>query len=151
VPRRVQFRRRRSAVLGALVIQRLGSRPTLARMSRARDRDCARDDRDAFASTDDAGLIAMFASPAAFSTRSRRRCTRWRRMCIRPKFAGPGGYGSRLGRVGNGWPRTSAPSRSMRARPTFFATWAVSMTVVFGSLALVRRHIARPERPPQRA
>ena len=30
--------------------------------------------------------------------------------------------------------------------PAFFSTWAMSMAVVLGSLALVRRHIGRPAR-----
>jgi MFS transporter, AAHS family, 4-hydroxybenzoate transporter len=57
-----------------------------------------------------------------------------------------------VGRIGNvAAPYVGAFALDAGGAPAFFRTWAVAMTIVLGSLALVRRHIARPAiLPPPR-
>jgi AAHS family 4-hydroxybenzoate transporter-like MFS transporter len=141
------------ALLGALVIQRLGSRTTLLGM-------CAIAVASALAMAAmplhppmTAGLVAMFALTGGLLNAVQTTMYAVAAHVYPTEIRGTGvGTAVAVGRIGNVLASyVGAFALDRGGAPAFFTTWAVSMALVLGSLALVRRHIARPVTPPMRA
>jgi MFS transporter, AAHS family, 4-hydroxybenzoate transporter len=140
------------AVLGALVIQRLGSRVTLLGM-------CALAILSALAMAATPlhppvtpGLIAMFALTGgllnAVQTTMYAVAAHVYPTRIRATGVGTAVAVGRMGNVAASY--VGAFALDAGGAPAFFASWAVSMAIVLGSLAVVRHHIGRPVRRPLR-
>ena len=137
------------AVLGALVIQRLGSRTTLLGM-------CALAVASALAMAAmplnppmTSGLIAMFALTGGLLNAVQTTMYALAAHIYPTEIRGTGvGTAVAVGRVGNVVASyVGAFALDTGGAPAFFTSWAASMALVFGSLALVRRHIGRPMTP----
>lgn len=141
------------AVLGALVIQRLGSRPTLLGMSALAIASALAMTAMPLRPPMSVGLLTMFAITGGLLNAVQTTMYALAAHVYPTEIRGTGvGTAVAVGRVGNVVASyVGAFALDAGGAPTFFATWAASMTVVLGSLALVRRHIPQPERPPRRA
>ena len=129
------------AIVGALVIMRLGSRITMLTMAAGAVAGAVVMAVMPIGPQDTVLVFACSRGPAGSSTPCRRRCTRWRRTCIRQRFARPA----------SARPSPSAGSAAYSARRSelgaryrgrlvpFFPFIAVTMAVTFVALASVRR------------
>jgi AAHS family 4-hydroxybenzoate transporter-like MFS transporter len=135
------------AVLGALVIQRLGSRPTLLGMSALAIASALAMTAMPLRPPMTVGLIAMFALTGGLLNAVQTTMYALATHVYPTEIRGTGvGTAVAVGRVGNVMASyVGAFALDAGGAPTFFATWAVSMAVVFASLSLVTRHIARPK------
>jgi AAHS family 4-hydroxybenzoate transporter-like MFS transporter len=131
------------AVLGALAIQRLGSRTTLLGMS-ALAVVCAL----AMAAMPlrppmTPGLIAMFALTGGLLNAVQTTMYALAAHVYPTEIRGTGvGTAVAVGRIGNVVASyVGAFALDSGGAPAFFGSWAASMAMVLGSLALVRRHI----------
>ena len=133
------------AVLGALVIQRLGSRVTMLGMSAGAIVCALVLTGTRIDPSDTVFLMVMLLLTGGFSMPCRPRCMRWPRTCIRPRFAGRvWALRSPSAASGTCSPGMSAPTRSIRVDlPGISPSIAILMGIVFLSLAAVRRHVPR--------
>jgi len=136
------------AVLGALVIQRLGSRITLMGMSAIAVASALAMTAMPLAPPMSAGLIAMFALTGGLLNAVQTTMYAVAAHVYPTDIRGTGvGTAVAVGRIGNVVASyVGAFALDRGGAPAFFATWALAMAVVFVSLALVRRHIPRPTR-----
>jgi AAHS family 4-hydroxybenzoate transporter-like MFS transporter len=134
------------AVLGALVIQRLGSRITLMGMSAIAVASALAMTAMPLAAPMSAGLIAMFALTGGLLNAVQTTMYAVAAHVYPTDIRGTGvGTAVAVGRIGNVVASyVGAFALDRGGAPAFFATWALAMAVVFASLALVRRHIPRP-------
>ena len=136
------------AVLGALVIQRLGSRITLMGMSAIAVASALAMTAMPLAPPMSAGLIAMFALTGGLLNAVQTTMYAVAAHVYPTDIRGTGvGTAVAVGRIGNVVASyVGAFALDRGGAPAFFAAWALAMAVVFISLALVRRHIPRPAR-----
>jgi len=136
------------AVLGALVIQRLGSRITLMGMSAIAVASALAMTAMPLAPPMAAGLIAMFALTGGLLNAVQTTMYAVAAHVYPTDIRGTGvGTAVAVGRIGNVVASyVGAFALDSGGAPAFFAAWALAMAVVFASLALVRRHIPRPVR-----
>jgi len=136
------------AVLGALVIQRLGSRITLMGMSAIAVASALAMTAMPLAPPMAAGLIAMFALTGGLLNAVQTTMYAVAAHVYPTDIRGTGvGTAVAVGRIGNVVASyVGAFALDSGGAPAFFAAWALAMAVVFASLALVRRHIRRPVR-----
>ena len=134
------------AVLGALVIQRLGSRITLMGMSAIAVASALAMTAMPLAPPMAAGLIAMFAVTGGLLNAVQTTMYAVAAHVYPTDIRGTGvGTAVAVGRIGNVVASyVGAFALDRGGAPAFFAAWALAMAVVFASLALVRRHIPRP-------
>jgi AAHS family 4-hydroxybenzoate transporter-like MFS transporter len=139
------------AVLGALVIQRLGSRITLMGMSAIAVASALAMTAMPLAPPMSAGLIAMFALTGGLLNAVQTTMYAVAAHVYPTDIRGTGvGTAVAVGRIGNVVASyVGAFALDRGGAPAFFATWALAMAVVFASLALVRRHIPRPASVPE--
>lgn len=138
------------AVLGALVIQRIGSRATLLGMSALGIASALAMAAMPLHPPMSSGLIAMFALTGGLLNAVQTTMYALAAHVYPTRIRGTGvGTAVAVGRIGNVVASyVGAFALDTGGSPAFFTTWAVSMAVVLGSLALVRRHIGRPTRLP---
>jgi MFS transporter, AAHS family, 4-hydroxybenzoate transporter len=136
------------AVLGALVIQRLGSRITLMGMSAIAVASALAMTAMPLAPPMSAGLIAMFALTGGLLNAVQTTMYAVAAHVYPTDIRGTGvGTAVAVGRIGNVVASyVGAFALDRGGAPAFFAAWALAMAVVFAALALVRRHIPRPVR-----
>jgi MFS transporter, AAHS family, 4-hydroxybenzoate transporter len=136
------------AVLGALVIQRLGSRITLMGMSAIAVASALAMTAMPLAPPMAAGLVAMFALTGGLLNAVQTTMYAVAAHVYPTDIRGTGvGTAVAVGRIGNVVASyVGAFALDRGGAPAFFAAWALAMAVVFASLALVRRHIPRPGR-----
>ena len=136
------------AVLGALVIQRLGSRITLMGMSAIAVASALAMTAMPLAPPMAAGLIAMFALTGGLLNAVQTTMYAVAAHVYPTDIRGTGvGTAVAVGRIGNVVASyVGAFALDRGGAPAFFAAWALAMAVVFASLALIRRHIPRPVR-----
>jgi AAHS family 4-hydroxybenzoate transporter-like MFS transporter len=136
------------AVLGALVIQRLGSRITLMGMSAIAVASALAMTAMPLAPPMADGLIAMFALTGGLLNAVQTTMYAVAAHVYPTDIRGTGvGTAVAVGRIGNVVASyVGAFALDSGGAPAFFAAWALAMAVVFASLALVRRHIPRPVR-----
>jgi MFS transporter, AAHS family, 4-hydroxybenzoate transporter len=134
------------AVLGALVIQRLGSRITLMGMSAIAVASALAMTAMPLAPPMSAGIIAMFALTGGLLNAVQTTMYAVAAHVYPTDIRGTGvGTAVAVGRIGNVVASyVGAFALDRGGAPAFFAAWALAMAVVFASLALVRRHIPRP-------
>ena len=137
------------ALLGALVIQRLGSRITMLGMSALAVASALALAAMPLHPPMTAGLVAMFALTGGLLNAVQTTMYALAAHVYPTRIRGTGvGTAVAVGRIGNvvaSYVGAFALDRRRCRRPSS-ATWALSMAVVLGSLALVRRHIPRPAR-----
>lgn len=133
------------AVLGALVIQRLGSRVTLLGMSALAIASALAMAAMPLRPPMTAGLIAMFALTGGLLNAVQTTMYALAAHVYPTEIRGTGvGTAVAVGRVGNvAASYVGAFALDAGGAAALFSTWAASMAVVLGSLALVRRHIGR--------
>jgi MFS transporter, AAHS family, 4-hydroxybenzoate transporter len=136
------------AVLGALVIQRLGSRITLMGMSAIAVASALAMTAMPLAPPMAVGLIAMFALTGGLLNAVQTTMYAVAAHVYPTDIRGTGvGTAVAVGRIGNVVASyVGAFALDRGGAPAFFATWALAMAIVCASLALVRRHIPRPTR-----
>ena len=141
------------AVLGALIIQRIGSRITLLGMSALAIVSALAMTAMPLHPPMSAGLIAMFAVTGGLLNAVQTTMYALAAHVYPTAIRGTGvGTAVAVGRIGNVVASyVGAFAIDAGGAPAFFGTWAVAMTLVFGSLALVRRHIGRPAAAALRA
>jgi MFS transporter, AAHS family, 4-hydroxybenzoate transporter len=134
------------AVLGALVIQRLGSRVTLMGMSAIAVASALAMTAMPLAPPMAAGLIAMFAVTGGLLNAVQTTMYAVAAHVYPTDIRGTGvGTAVAVGRIGNVVASyVGAFALDRGGAPAFFAAWALAMAIVCASLALVRRHIPRP-------
>ena len=134
------------AVLGALVIQRLGSRITLMGMSAIAVASALAMTAMPLAPPMSAGLVAMFALTGGLLNAVQTTMYAVAAHVYPTDIRGTGvGTAVAVGRIGNVVASyVGAFALDRGGAPAFFAAWALAMAVVFAALALVRRHIPRP-------
>jgi MFS transporter, AAHS family, 4-hydroxybenzoate transporter len=134
------------AVLGALVIQRLGSRITLMGMSAIAVASALAMTAMPLAPPLAAGLIAMFAVTGGLLNAVQTTMYAVAAHVYPTDIRGTGvGTAVAVGRIGNVVASyVGAFALDRGGAPAFFAAWALAMAIVCASLALVRRHIPRP-------
>ena len=134
------------AVLGALVIQRLGSRSTLMGMSAVAVASALAMTAMPLAPPMSAGLVAMFALTGGLLNAVQTTMYAVAAHVYPTDIRGTGvGTAVAVGRIGNVVASyVGAFALDRGGAPAFFAAWALAMAVVFAALALVRRHIPRP-------
>jgi AAHS family 4-hydroxybenzoate transporter-like MFS transporter len=134
------------AVLGALVIQRLGSRITLMGMSAIAVASALAMTAMPLAPPMAAGLIAMFAVTGGLLNAVQTTMYAVAAHVYPTDIRGTGvGTAVAVGRIGNVVASyVGAFALDRGGAPAFFAAWALAMAIVCASLALVRRHIPRP-------
>jgi AAHS family 4-hydroxybenzoate transporter-like MFS transporter len=134
------------AVLGALVIQRLGSRVTLMGMSAIAVASALAMTAMPLAPPMAAGLIAMFAVTGGLLNAVQTTMYAVAAHVYPTDIRGTGvGTAVAVGRIGNVVASyVGAFALDRGGAPAFFGAWALAMAVVFVALALVRRHIPRP-------
>jgi AAHS family 4-hydroxybenzoate transporter-like MFS transporter len=138
------------AVLGALVIQRIGSRATLLGMSALAIVSALAMAAMPLQPPMTSGLIAMFALTGGLLNAVQTTMYALAAHVYPTEIRGTGvGTAVAVGRIGNVVASyVGAFALDTGGAPAFFTSWAVSMAIVLGSLALVRRHIGRPMRLP---
>jgi AAHS family 4-hydroxybenzoate transporter-like MFS transporter len=140
------------ALLGALVIQRLGSRITLLSMAAVAVASGLTMAAMPLAPPMTPVLFAMFALTGgllnAVQTTMYALAANVYPTAIRATGVGTAVAVGRIGNVVASYVGAFALDRG--GPPAFFTTLAASMALVLASLALVRRHIARPARPRAR-
>jgi MFS transporter, AAHS family, 4-hydroxybenzoate transporter len=131
------------AVLGALVIQRLGSRATLLGMSALAIASALVMAAMPLHPPMTPGLIAMFALTGGLLNAVQTTMYALAAHVYPTEIRGTGvGTAVAVGRVGNvAASYVGAFALDAGGASALFSTWAASMAVVLGSLALVRRHI----------
>jgi AAHS family 4-hydroxybenzoate transporter-like MFS transporter len=136
------------AVLGALVIQRLGSRITLMGMSAIAVASALAMTAMPLAPPMSAGLIAMFALTGGLLNAVQTTMYAVAAHVYPTDIRGTGvGTAVAVGRIGNVVASyVGAFALDRGGAPAFFGAWALAMAVVFASLALIRRHIPHPVR-----
>jgi AAHS family 4-hydroxybenzoate transporter-like MFS transporter len=134
------------AVLGALVIQRLGSRATLLGMSALGIASALAMAAMPLHPPITFGLLAMFALTGGLLNAVQTTMYALAAHVYPTEIRGTGvGTAVAVGRVGNVVASyVGAFALDTGGAPALFTTWAASMAVVLGSLAIVRRHIGRP-------
>jgi MFS transporter, AAHS family, 4-hydroxybenzoate transporter len=134
------------AVVGALVVQRLGSRITMLGMSGLAVVSALAMIAMPIQPPMTRALLGMFAMTGGLLNAVQITMYALAAHVYPTAIRGSGlGTAVGVGRIGNVVaPYVGAFALDAGGAPAFFSTWAVAMTVVFGSLALVRRHIARP-------
>jgi MFS transporter, AAHS family, 4-hydroxybenzoate transporter len=134
------------ALLGALVIQRLGSRITLMGMSAIAVASALAMTAMPLAPPMAAGLIAMFAVTGGLLNAVQTTMYAVAAHVYPTDIRGTGvGTAVAVGRIGNVVASyVGAFALDRGGAPAFFAAWALAMAIVCASLALVRRHIPRP-------
>jgi AAHS family 4-hydroxybenzoate transporter-like MFS transporter len=134
------------AVLGALVIQRLGSRITLMGMSTIAVASALAMTAMPLAPPMSAGLIAMFALTGGLLNAVQTTMYAVAAHVYPTDIRGTGvGTAVAVGRIGNVVASyVGAFALDRGGAPAFFTAWALAMAIVCASLALVRRHIPRP-------
>ena len=133
------------AILGALVIQRLGSRITMLGMSGIAVASALvmavmpPDPQRAF------GLIAMFAVTGGLLNAVQTTMYALAAHVYPTEIRATGvGTAVAVGRIGNVLASyVGSFALDIGGVPAYFSTWAITMAVVFASLALVRHHIER--------
>jgi AAHS family 4-hydroxybenzoate transporter-like MFS transporter len=137
------------AVLGALVIQRLGSRITLMGMSAIAVASALAMTAMPLAPPMSAGLVAMFALTGGLLNAVQTTMYAVAAHVYPTDIRGTGvGTAVAVGRIGNVVASyVGAFALDRGGAPAFFAAWALAMAIVCASLALVRRHIPRPAHP----
>ena len=141
------------AVLGALVIQRLGSRVTLMGMSAIAVVSALAMTAMPLAPPMSAALIAMFALTGGLLNAVQTTMYAVAAHVYPTAIRGTGvGTAVAVGRIGNVVASyVGAFALDRGGAPAFFAAWALAMAIVCASLALVRRHIPRPAHAMQYA
>jgi MFS transporter, AAHS family, 4-hydroxybenzoate transporter len=136
------------AVLGALVMQHLGSRITLMGMSAIAVASALAMTVMPLAPPISAGLIAMFALTGGLLNAVQTTMYAVAAHVYPTDIRGTGvGTAVAVGRIGNVVASyVGAFALDSGGAPAFFGAWALAMAVVFASLALIRRHIPRPVR-----
>jgi MFS transporter, AAHS family, 4-hydroxybenzoate transporter len=136
------------AVLGALVIQRLGSRITLMGMSAIAVASALAMTAMPLAPPMSAALVAMFALTGGLLNAVQTTMYAVAAHVYPTDIRGTGvGTAVAVGRIGNVVASyVGAFALDRGGPPAFFGAWALAMAVVFAALALVRRHIPRPAR-----
>jgi len=136
------------AVLGALVIQRLGSRATLMGMSALAVASALAMAAMPLRPPMTPGLVAMFALTGGLLNAVQTTMYALAAHVYPTEIRATGvGTAVAVGRIGNVVASyVGAFALDTGGAPAFFSTWSVSMAVVLGSLALVRHHIERPAR-----
>jgi AAHS family 4-hydroxybenzoate transporter-like MFS transporter len=134
------------AVLGALVIQRLGSRATLLGMSAFAIVSALAMAAMPLHPPMTPGPIAMFALTGGLLNAVQTTMYALAAHVYPTEIRATGvGTAVAVGRIGNVVASyVGAFALDTGGAPAFFTSWAVSMALVLGSLVLVRRHIARP-------
>jgi AAHS family 4-hydroxybenzoate transporter-like MFS transporter len=140
------------AVLGALVIQRLGSRVTLLGMSALAVLSALAMAATPLHPPATTGLIAMFALTGGLLNAVQTTMYAVAAHVYPTRIRATGvGTAVAVGRMGNVVASyVGAFALDAGGAPALFASWAVSMAIVLGSLAAVRHHIGRPARRPLR-
>jgi AAHS family 4-hydroxybenzoate transporter-like MFS transporter len=131
------------ALLGALVIQRLGSRITLLGMSALAVASALALAPMPLHPPMTAGLVAMFALTGGLLNAVQTTMYALAAHVYPTEIRGTGvGTAVAVGRIGNVVASyVGAFALDRGGPPAFFTTWAAAMAFVFGSLTLVRRHI----------
>jgi len=131
------------ALLGALVIQRLGSRITLLGMSALAVASALALAAMPLHPPMTVGLVAMFALTGGLLNAVQTTMYALAAHVYPTEIRGTGvGTAVAVGRIGNVVASyVGAFALDSGGPPAFFTTWAAAMTFVLGSLALVRRHI----------
>jgi AAHS family 4-hydroxybenzoate transporter-like MFS transporter len=131
------------AVLGALVIQRLGSRVTLLGMSALAIASALTMAAMPLRPPMTVGLVAMFALTGGLLNAVQTTMYALAAHVYPTEIRGTGvGTAVAVGRIGNvAASYVGAFALDAGGASALFSTWAASMAVVLGSLALVRRHI----------
>jgi AAHS family 4-hydroxybenzoate transporter-like MFS transporter len=134
------------AVLGALVIQRLGSRVALTGMSALAVASALAMTAMPLRPPLAPALVAMFALTGGLLNAVQTTMYALAAHVYPTRIRSTGvGTSVAVGRIGNVVASyVGAFALDTGGAPAFFSTWAMSMAVVLGSLALVRRHIGRP-------
>jgi AAHS family 4-hydroxybenzoate transporter-like MFS transporter len=138
------------AVLGALVIQRLGSRVTLLGMSALAIASALAMAAMPLHPPMTPTLIAMFALTGGLLNAVQTTMYALAAYVYPTEIRGTGvGTAVAVGRIGNVVASyVGAFALDTGGAPALFTSWALSMAFVLGSLALVRRHIGRAVRLP---
>jgi AAHS family 4-hydroxybenzoate transporter-like MFS transporter len=131
------------ALLGALVIQRLGSRMTLLGMSALAVVSALALAAMPLHPPMTAGLVAMFALTGGLLNAVQTTMYAVAAHVYPTEIRGTGvGTAVAVGRIGNVVASyVGAFALDRGGPPAFFTTWAAAMALVLGSLAFVRRHI----------
>ena len=131
------------AIIGALVIQRFGSRVTLLGMSALAVVFALAMTTMALKPPIAIGVVAMFAVTGGLLNAVQTTMYALAAHVYPTAIRGTGvGTAVAVGRVGNvAASYVGAFALDAGGTAAFFTTWAVAMALVFGSLALVRRHI----------
>jgi len=135
------------AVIGSLVIQRLGSRATLLALSALAIVSALAMAATPLVPPLAAGLLTMFALTGGLLNAVQTTMYALAAHVYPTAIRGTGvGTAVAVGRVGNVLASyVGAFALDAGGARAFFSTWAVAMTVVLVALALVERHIARPD------
>jgi len=139
------------AIIGALVIQRFGSRATLLGMSALAVVSALAMTTMPMRPPIAVGVVAMFAVTGGLLNAVQTTMYALAAHVYPTAIRGTGvGTAVAVGRVGNvAASYVGAFALDAGGTAAFFTTWAVAMAVVFGSLALVRRHIHVAGAPAQ--
>jgi AAHS family 4-hydroxybenzoate transporter-like MFS transporter len=139
------------ALIGALVIQRFGSRSTLLGMSALAVASSLAMTTMPLHPPIAVGVVAMFAITGGLLNAVQTTMYALAAHVYPTAIRGTGvGTAVAVGRVGNvAASYVGAFALDAGGTAAFFSTWAIAMTVVCGSLALVRRHIHVAGTPAQ--
>ena len=132
------------AILGALVIQQLGSRVTMLGLSALAVLAAIWMAMDVPTPTDIFMAMVMFAITGGLLNAVQTTMYALAAHVYPTEIRGTGvGAAVAVGRIGNVLAVYVADAALSRSIPSYFMTWAITMTLVLISLALVRRHIGR--------
>jgi MFS transporter, AAHS family, 4-hydroxybenzoate transporter len=133
------------AILGALIIQRLGSRVTMLGMSALAIVSAIVMATMTLNPMDTFGLTAMFAITGGLLNAVQTTMFALAANVYPTNIRGTGvGTVMAVGRIGNVLASyVGSYALTMGGTPAYFSTWAVTMTIVFISLAMIRRHIEK--------
>jgi AAHS family 4-hydroxybenzoate transporter-like MFS transporter len=132
------------AILGALVIQQLGSRVTMLGLSALAVVAAIWMAMDVPTPSDIVMAMVMFAITGGLLNAVQTTMYALAAHVYPTEIRGTGvGAAVAVGRIGNVLAVYVADAALSRSIPSYFMTWAITMTLVLISLALVRRHIGR--------
>jgi AAHS family 4-hydroxybenzoate transporter-like MFS transporter len=137
------------ALMGAAIIQRIGSRATMLGMAAAATASAVVMAAMPLNPPMTPALLAMFAVTGGLLNAVQTTMYALAAHVYPTQIRGTGvGTAVAVGRTGNVLaPYVGAFALDHGGPSAFFAAWAVAMTAVAGSLALVRRHVPRPILP----
>jgi AAHS family 4-hydroxybenzoate transporter-like MFS transporter len=133
------------AILGALIIQRLGSRITMLGMSALAVATAVAMATMRLDPQNTVGLTVMFVVAGSLMNAVQTTMYALAAHVYPTEIRGRGvGTAVAIGRIGNVLsPYAGSFALDRGGSPAFFSTWAITMTLVFFFLSAIRRHIAR--------